>query len=134
MRVDDSLRELRIRILLADDDLHFLQALETFLETTGRCSVVGQALSGLEAVALASELRPDVALVDFDMPGMTGVAVAQQIKQVAPHARVAIVTGYLWPEYADTASQPWADAFITKDRLYDELPLILERFARANQQ
>jgi DNA-binding NarL/FixJ family response regulator len=63
-----------VRVLVADDERLFVEALELILATDGRIEVVGSALDGTQAVALARELDPDVVLIDLSMPGVDGSA------------------------------------------------------------
>ena len=63
-----------VRVLIADDERLFVEALELILATDGRIEVVGRALDGTQAVALARELDPDVVLIDLSMPGIDGFA------------------------------------------------------------
>jgi DNA-binding NarL/FixJ family response regulator len=61
-----------VRVLIADDEQRFSNALELILGADDRIRVVGRALDGRQAVALARELDPDVVVIDLSMPGVTG--------------------------------------------------------------
>jgi DNA-binding NarL/FixJ family response regulator len=84
-------KELRMRVLLADDHRLFRDGLSRLLEVRG-LEVVGQAQHGREAVELARRLRPDVILMDLDMPEMTGPAATRLIRAELPEVNVVILT------------------------------------------
>ena len=69
----------QVRVLIADDQRLFAEALEAILTTDGRIAVVGRAANGEEAVALARDDRPDVVLMDIAMPVLDGIAATEAI-------------------------------------------------------
>ena len=81
-----------ITILLADDHELFRQGLEMLLNAQPDFQVIGLAADGLEAVTQAERLRPDVAIVDMLMPGMSGMDVTSQIKQRLPDCRIIVLS------------------------------------------
>ena len=81
-----------IRVLIVDDVERVRQDLCTFLTLTGNIEVIGQARDGLEAVHLVEELRPQVVLMDLEMPIMDGFEAARQIKAHHPACRVIALT------------------------------------------
>jgi DNA-binding NarL/FixJ family response regulator len=121
----------RIRVLIADDHRLFAETLEALLETDERIDVVGHAHDGTEAVAHAEELRPDVVLMDIDMPVMDGFEATRQIRETDAHACVLMLTGSNSREDVDRARQAGAAGYVTKDRIAAELvDAILEVAAR----
>ncbi|MCL4499958.1 MAG: response regulator transcription factor [Chloroflexi bacterium] len=82
-----------IRILIVDDHALIRDGLKRLLEQSPRLTPVGDAASGPEAVELAKELQPDVALVDLVMPEMDGIETARQLELACPDTRVIILTG-----------------------------------------
>jgi DNA-binding NarL/FixJ family response regulator len=81
-----------IRILLADDHDVMRSGLRTILEAHGEWQVCGEAKGGHEAVHLALELKPDIAVIDIAMPGLDGLEVTRQIKKELPLTEVLIFT------------------------------------------
>jgi DNA-binding NarL/FixJ family response regulator len=79
------------RCLVADDHPALLQAVSEFLEAAG-FELVASAPDGVRAVALACETTPDVAVVDFRMPGLAGVELVTQLRNVAPETRIVVYT------------------------------------------
>jgi DNA-binding NarL/FixJ family response regulator len=83
-----------IRVLIADDQAAVREGLALLLETMSEVSVVGQAGDGLEAVALAAELAPDVVLMDLNMPRSDGIEATSRILAADPDIRVVVLTTY----------------------------------------
>lgn len=81
-----------IRVLICDDHDPFRQGLRTMLATDPGMAVVGQALDGQQAVALAAKLQPDVILMDLQMPRVNGLEATRRIIAAGPHMRVLILT------------------------------------------
>src|ERR687890_783245 len=83
-----------ITVLLVDDHALVRQGVRAFLETQGDISVVAEAGSGEEAVRLATEHAPDVALMDLIMPGMDGVEATRRLVASSPRTNVVMLTSY----------------------------------------
>lgn len=82
----------RIRILIADDHPVFRFGLNALLRANTECEVVGEATTGHEAVAMASELLPDVILMDINMPGINGIDATREIMSLAPDTGILVIT------------------------------------------
>ncbi|MBU2698252.1 response regulator transcription factor [Pimelobacter sp. 30-1] len=104
-----------IRLLLADDQALVRGALSALLGLERDLEVVAEVGTGEEAVAVAAELRPDVALLDVEMPGIDGIAACAELRRVAPETRVLIVTTFGRPGYLRRALQAGASGFVVKD-------------------
>jgi len=81
-----------IRVLIADDHPLFRDGMHGLLDSVGETEVVGEAAAGEEAVTRALELRPDVVLMDINMPGMNGIAATREILEKSPGIGVLVVT------------------------------------------
>lgn len=84
----------KMRVLLADDHVVFREGMRSLLERWDDLEVVGEAGDGAEAVKLAAELKPDIALLDIVMPNLNGVEATKQIKKVSPSTAVLVLTAY----------------------------------------
>ena len=105
----------RIRVLIADDHALLRQGLCRFLELEGDIEVVAQAADGDEAVALTKEIRPDVVLMDINMPGLNGLEATQMIKDAAPDTRILVLTIHSDDEYVFQVLQAGASGYVLKD-------------------
>jgi two-component system response regulator DesR len=104
-----------IRVLLADEHLLIREALALLLGTEDDIEVVADVGRGDEAVARALELKPDVAVLDIDMPGMDGLAAAERLAADLPGTRLVIVTAHGRPGNLRRAMAAGVRGFLGKD-------------------
>ena len=104
-----------IRILLADDQALFREGLHTLLSVQPDFEVVGEAGNGEEAVRLAATLRPDVVLMDLQMPVLDGVAATRQLRTTYPACRVIVLTTFDDDEYVFEGLRAGAMGYLLKD-------------------
>ena len=104
-----------IRVLVAEDQAMILGALAALLEIETDIEVVGRAATGTETVALARRLKPDVVLTDIEMPGLTGLDVAAQLRAEGAPGRVIILTTFARPGYLRRALDVGASGYLLKD-------------------
>lgn len=104
-----------IRVLLVDDQSLIRLGFRMVLESEADFEVVGEADDGAGAVALATELEPDVVIMDVRMPGMDGIAATERIAERLPGVRVLIVTTYDLDEYAFAGLRAGASGFLLKN-------------------
>ncbi len=116
-----------IRVLLADDHALFRQGLKSLLEAEGDFRVVGEAKDGWEALRHALETKPDVILMDIQMPGLDGVQATQAILKEWPEARVIILTMYRQDAYVFEAVKAGARGYLLKDTDAGELIRAIRR-------
>jgi DNA-binding NarL/FixJ family response regulator len=106
----------RFRCLLVDDSEEFLASASRLLGTQG-VTVAGQARTGAEAVRLAVESRPDVALVDVDLGEERGLDVAVALAEAAPATPVILISTYPEEDVADLVASSPAVGFLSKSAL-----------------
>ncbi|MFD4759856.1 MULTISPECIES: response regulator transcription factor [unclassified Streptomyces] len=104
-----------IRLLLAEDQSMVREALAALLGLEPDIEVVAQVARGDEVLAAAHEHRIDVALLDIEMPGMTGIDAAAALRRELPAVKVVVVTTFGRPGYLRRAMESGADAFLVKD-------------------
>jgi two-component system chemotaxis response regulator CheB len=117
-----------IRVLLADDDAPFLDALSPLIERQPELAVVGTALDGLAAIELADELSPDAVVIDLHMPRLDGVSAVARLRRDHPSMCVIALTGDEQRALHDAVTEAGADAVLMKDEFVD---VLVERLAAA---
>jgi DNA-binding NarL/FixJ family response regulator len=110
-----------IRVLIADDHALFRRGLEMVLQGEPGLELVGQASDGQEAVQIVGEVVPDVVLMDIRMPKMNGIEAARQMKEVAPSAKILILTISDEDDDLFEAIRAGASGYLLKDIPLDEL-------------
>ncbi len=103
-----------LRILIADDHAVVRFGLKTILSGQEGWQVVGEATSGAEALALALQLQPDVAVLDINMPGMSGLDALKAIKERLPATRVVILTLHYSMEWMQEIRRAGGKGYVTK--------------------
>jgi two-component system, NarL family, response regulator LiaR len=110
-----------LRILIADDHAIVREGLEAILSVQPDLALVGIATNGLEAVALAAQLEPDVILIDLVMPKMDGLAAIQAIRAANPQACILVLTSFADDERVFPAIKAGALGYLLKDTLPQDL-------------
>ncbi|MFS0785432.1 response regulator transcription factor [Shouchella sp. 1P09AA] len=108
-----------IRIVLAEDQGMLLGALASLLELEEDMTVVGKATTGVEAVALVKEKKPDICILDIEMPLMTGIEAAETLKEEA--CKIIILTTFARTGYFNFARAAGVSGYLLKDSPSDDL-------------
>ena len=119
-----------IRLLVADDQALVRGALSALLGLEHDIEVVAEVGRGDEVVPRALQTRPDVALLDIEMPGIDGIAAAAQLRTRMPGCRALIVTTFGRPGYLKRAMQAGASGFVVKDTPAPQLADAVRRVAQ----
>jgi two-component system nitrate/nitrite response regulator NarL len=113
------------RILIAEDDESFLDAIALLLEQDDRFLVAGRARNGQEAVELAEETAPDAVVMDIEMPIVDGVEATRRLRAAVPDLPIVAVSGHDYEERVLEIRRAGADDYVRKARMAAELPLVL---------
>jgi DNA-binding NarL/FixJ family response regulator len=116
-----------IRVLLAEDQTLMRQGLKTILDLEDGFEVIGEASDGQEAVEQALALRPDVVLMDVQMPRMNGVEATNLLTAALPTARVIILTTFDYDEYVFDGIKAGARGYLLKDTPANDLLAAIRR-------
>ncbi|MGP3690562.1 response regulator [Streptomyces sp. IBSNAI002] len=111
----------RIRVVIADDHPLYREGVRRALAWSGTIEVVGEASNGREALKMIKDLTPDVALVDFRMPDMDGIALTRSVAQWKLETRVVIVSAFQNSELVFRALEEGAAGYMLKDAKRTEL-------------
>jgi DNA-binding NarL/FixJ family response regulator len=115
----------RLKVLLVDDHDRFRQSVVSFLNEQGFIEIVGEAVSGEEAIAQTEQLRPDLVLMDLDIRERDGFQATREIKLRVPRTKVVILSMYDGEVYRRMAWRYAADGFIDKSSMKSALLEIL---------
>jgi pilus assembly protein CpaE len=104
----------RLHVLIVDDAPQVREELSVLLQLMGDLEVVGEAANGLEAISQAQTLRPDVVVMDLEMPVLDGYAATRQIKTRCPACRIVVLTIHGDETARQRANEAGADDFVVK--------------------
>jgi DNA-binding NarL/FixJ family response regulator len=110
-----------IRILVVDDHPLLREGVRAVIDTQADLRVVAEADSGEQAIALFESYRPDVVLMDLQMPGMGGVAAIEALRAAYPNARIVVLTTYAGDAQAMRALRAGANGYLLKSSMRKEL-------------
>ena len=114
------------KIVIAEDHTILREGLKALLSSSAELEVVGEAEDGREAVKLASELTPDLILMDLSMPRMNGIEAIKEIKRQHPGIKILVLTVYKTEEYVLASLKAGADGYILKEASHAEFLLAIK--------
>jgi DNA-binding NarL/FixJ family response regulator len=120
----------RIRVLLADDHELVRSGLRALLETLPDVEVVGDTGNGRAAIELTGECKPDIVLMDIEMPGLNGLEATARLQKTSPRTRIIILSMHADARYVAEALQAGASGYLLKNSEPKELALALTTVAR----
>jgi DNA-binding NarL/FixJ family response regulator len=115
----DTKAGMTLNVLIVDDDEAFREVIKR--QMGQGVKVIGEAARGDDGVRLATELRPDVVLMDLDLPGLDGIAATRQIKAVDPEVKVILLTPHDEEAYLSSTGKSGADAILSKRSVRAEI-------------
>ena len=118
----------KIRVLIVDDVAATRENINKLMEFHPEIEAVGQAGSGEEAVAQAKKLRPDIVLMDINMPGMDGIAATERLSVDVPETSIIIMSVQGEQEYLRRAMMAGAKNYLTKPFTKDQLLQAVQQF------
>jgi len=119
-------------VLLAEDHTIVRKGLRALLADEPDVEVVAEAEDGSEAVRMAQQLRPDVVLMDFSMPGLNGLEATRQIKRWVPEVKVLVLTRYADEEHVSQVLRAGASGYVVKRAAPAELVLAIRAVYRGD--
>ena len=111
----------KIRLLIADDHPAFREGLSRLLDDEEDMECIAKPSDGMEAVRLAKELQPDVAIIDVTMPNLNGIEAAKRIKAVCPATAILMVSAFDYESYILASLQAGASGYMSKNTPLREL-------------
>jgi len=120
----------RIRVLLADDHTLVRAGIRALLESIENVEVVAESGDGHEALEAITQHRPDVALLDISMPGLTGLEIAKRATKESPRTRVVMLSMHADATHVNQALRAGAVGYLLKGASVTELPLAIDSVMR----
>jgi DNA-binding NarL/FixJ family response regulator len=117
------------RVVLADDSESMRKGIRRLLSQTADIAVVGEARDGLEAMSMVKELRPDVLLLDVEMPGISGIEVARRLVTEVDKPRILVLSAYDDRQYIREMLANGASEYLLKDDAPARLVEVVHRLA-----
>jgi DNA-binding NarL/FixJ family response regulator len=111
----------RAQILVVDDSKEWRATLRSMLEAIPGYQIVGEASDGVEAVAKAAQLRPDIVLLDIGMHILNGIEAAPRIRRASPNSKIVFVTQEHDSDVRSVALATGAEGYVLKSRVVPEL-------------
>ncbi|TMV06459.1 response regulator transcription factor [Ruegeria sediminis] len=122
-----------VRVLIVDDHPMVAEGIQSILESYDDVEVVGTLCSGQDAVDKVGTLRPDVVLMDLNMPGLGGLSATEIILERRPGTRILILSMHDSPEYISTALSHGAKGYVLKDVPTDEIKQAIDAVMRGER-
>ena len=110
-----------LRVLLVDDHPFVREGIRSYLSDFSDIEIIGEASSGQEAVAITQQHRPDLILLDINMPGMNGLEVVGQLRKTHPLTKILILTVHNSREYVIHVAKSGAQGYLLKESPPEEL-------------
>ena len=119
-----------MKIVIADDSRVVVERLADLLSEIPGVELVGQAGDAPDALRCIRQMKPDLAILDLQMPGGSGLDILRTIRPERPDLRVMICTNYIYPQYRDECLAAGANYFLDKSAEFEKIPVILRRLVR----
>lgn len=120
-------------VLVVDDDELILAMLRSFIDASPHLAVVGTASSGMQAISLAQQCRPDVVMMDMQMPWMDGVEATRRIHKMLPQTAIIAVSSFATDRYVGQALRWGASGYLVKDTPPTQLVEAIQRAAEGEE-
>jgi PAS domain S-box-containing protein len=122
-----------MRILIVDDHEVVRRGVRSLLSTNSGFEVCGEAVDGVDAIAKATELRPDVITMDISMPNLNGLEAAREIRRILPDVHILFLSQHDVPEMLQQALNAGADGYVVKSAVSTNLVAALEKLRRGER-
>ena len=117
-----------MKIFIVDDSMIVRERLISMLSDLDGASVIGSAQETGQAMGAIKELKPDVLILDLNLPGGGGIKVLEYTKQEMPETRIIILTNYDYPQYRKKCLEAGADVFMDKLTEFDQVPSLVTQW------
>lgn len=121
-----------MRILIVDDNELVRRGIARILSGHANCEVCAEASDGVDALQKARQFRPDVILIDINMPGMDGLEASRRLRQELPEIKIFIMSQNDADRFLPDARKAGADGCVDKARIVTDLPIVISNIENAS--
>jgi DNA-binding NarL/FixJ family response regulator len=122
-----------ITVLIADDNVHMRESLRILISPVENLKLLGEAKNGEEAIAYASELNPDIILMDINMSPVNGFEATRKIVKLFPQIKIIGLSLHTEPAYCRNLMRLGAKGYVTKSSPYEEILIAIQQVAAGNR-
>jgi DNA-binding NarL/FixJ family response regulator len=115
------------KVLIVDDNAYVRKSLRWTIEHELEWQVCGEAANGAEGVSAATQMKPDIVVLDLSMPVMNGIEAARQLRRLVPRTHLLMFTSYVTPTLEEAARDVGIEAFVAKS---EGAPMLLQSLRR----
>lgn len=120
-------KKTKVKVIVADDSAIVRLRTIALLNEVADIEVIGEAEDGLDALSITGELKPDVLILDIQMPGLSGLEVLRRLQKRPLPPKIIMVTNYAFPQYREKCLQAGASYFFDKSAEFDQLAEAVRR-------
>jgi YesN/AraC family two-component response regulator len=114
-----------MKIVIADDSALWRDRINSSLNNISKTTLVYEAENGIKAFQLIREEEPDLAIIDIRMPGMNGVELLKEIRELKMKVKICVLTSYPYPQYKKRCFEAGADYFLSKTEDFEMLNTLI---------
>jgi DNA-binding NarL/FixJ family response regulator len=121
-----------VKVLIADDSTPIRERIIKLLTTLSDVEIVGEAIDGIETAVLVRKLKPDIVVLDLQMPKLSGLEILPRIKEMDPSPVVVVLTNFSTSPMKAMCHRKGADYFFDKSTEFDKAIAVIEKMAESH--
>jgi DNA-binding NarL/FixJ family response regulator len=123
-----------MKVVIADDSVLLRDRIKILLNSSKHISMVYEAETGLEALQLIKDEKPDLVILDIRMPELNGIEVLKKIRELKMKTNICILTNYPYPQYKKKCLEAGADYFLSKTEEFEDIKIVITELANSEKR